>query len=1587
MKSVIDDYFGQGPKSDKRGVVPSTKVTPEKSEESHISAGTLKSTDEDVVVNGKENTMSKDKGCKTPVGKSKSASCNNPLKGRRSQKKKCAVTPKHFLQEDNLEQNTVLNCAETKDEIASPKSFAFKIRIKSKEQCLNDEDFSSPEQAVVASNMHTKELGSPQGTMFKYLVPQKNSSDPEKDCGSSSKVKVNISDFFSPAKDKKSDADHLKKSGDSVISSNNDIGKETKNAGDEKKAITPPSTSKLVKKTTKRSLSISKNRKNTKETSPLQVSDSNITVASSVQNVKSASKRKTKPTKKSLSLAKHEGKDEKSILEGPAKAQLEGKASSELNVSQSVTNAFKKIMSKSNEVNVIDVSQDLLSKKRKRGVDDDDWDGNLGCKPLKTVREDSPVRTTSKSCTLNQISCDSDDSTSSMSKAKSLKNISLNSGSGNKEEQNVASECTLKVEESKRNSLMSYFSKVSKEEVLSKEEKVEMKVKALIHSPPTTPSKKVKRRSVNSLPGGAASLGKKKPNLKNKLKESINAIDIIDNDEGTLSDMGKDNLSLPKDKKPSSPSSVKQKSLMHNASTSPKKFVLGQSVDLSNGKHGISPKTKKKSLSKNRVKKEAKNNGTGLNKSQKVTNVIDADEECLATPIANFSEEPEADVSKTTPNIQIPWTLKVCLTPLPLPTTQGTLLEEESDSDEIFLFRQDKKRKVEKQLETERLSSKNADPNSPNDKSSSPDIIFEKETDVKIASLFTRKADTQARQLFLQSGVPEQVKRTLETQRSFEEQEVEIFPKKSHIQQKDDEWTWSLPFVSIPLTLSHEEEIPLPSCKFSLKNFNGGYDILDEIDPIMSASCKGPGMRIRFGLPTDVVRPILRIIKQNSQNFVVVNTFKTLKKKFKEDDFFKAAALSAFSDVQKPKRKSANRKSLNSKLNTSLPVFRAHLWTEKYKPSTANEIVGNNGSVQQLKRWLEAWRKASEDCCNLAKQPIKEDMKRRKRKKDLLDDDDFLVSDNSSDGVNSNLPLSVAVLYGPNGNGKTSTVYALAKDLGYKVLEVNASEKRNGKLVLSKLAEATQSHQVQQGNSAEQGFAALFGKNLNPVKNKKSNKALKSNSDLEEEKAKKMSLILFEDIDIVFEEEDEGFLSAVTNLVSMSKRPVILTTTDPESPMVNRFMNSSSLILHFSCPPNLISSWLQIVSVVEGIYVAPETVQDLVYLCKGDFRRALLQMQLWVMSGANNLLMPSLPTLNHKAKKNSKHNDSDDISDNDDESTEFCPPSIPANTNCIAAMLSRSSSTETNAETAITSVEVPYPLDLGLFWWNLPPILSLKQVEHAQLPEKSKEDLSAPGHRRMLDDSFIASFCTDDGNTTDSYCTNDESDATCSQATSIGESGESQNDEKTPCNVDLTSIEPKSYKTCCSQEEMTAMLHQMHIISSIDVIAVSCRLLNASGVEPISRFSHPNLKDSLSLVKVEVEGPSYLMNSTAEDICHWLGEQSLNNTKSSFKLENLDRPVCYNSCLPNQEEHRWRDAHSETEQAALHALPMCMRLESRAISTDYLPALRTFCRLERNRSIINTKRRNRFYHYLKSLGAHLSELQLELLCHTMCDMS
>ena len=75
-------------------------------------------------------------------------------------------------------------------------------------------------------------------------------------------------------------------------------------------------------------------------------------------------------------------------------------------------------------------------------------------------------------------------------------------------------------------------------------------------------------------------------------------------------------------------------------------------------------------------------------------------------------------------------------------------------------------------------------------------------------------------------------------------------------------------------------------------------------------------------------------------------------------------------------------------------------WTEKYRPASLSEVYGNTGAVERLKKWARAWQRGK---------PVKR----------------------------------AAILAGSPGVGKTSTALALAKDMGWGVIELNASDVRN----------------------------------------------------------------------------------------------------------------------------------------------------------------------------------------------------------------------------------------------------------------------------------------------------------------------------------------------------------------------------------------------------------------------------------------------------------------------------------------------------------------------------------------------------------------
>nr|XP_030143367.3 ATPase family AAA domain-containing protein 5 isoform X2 [Taeniopygia guttata] len=126
------------------------------------------------------------------------------------------------------------------------------------------------------------------------------------------------------------------------------------------------------------------------------------------------------------------------------------------------------------------------------------------------------------------------------------------------------------------------------------------------------------------------------------------------------------------------------------------------------------------------------------------------------------------------------------------------------------------------------------------------------------------------------------------------------------------------------------------------------------------------------------------------------------------------------------------------------------------------------------------------------------------------------------------------------------------------------------------------------------------------------------------------SLILFEEVDIVFD-EDAGFLSAIKTFMATAKRPVILTTNDPTfSLMFDGYFEE----INFKTPSLLNSvSYLQALCLAENLRTDVKDLAALLTTNNCDIRQSVLCLQFWVRSGGGCLKEKCLALHGEETKK------------------------------------------------------------------------------------------------------------------------------------------------------------------------------------------------------------------------------------------------------------------------------------------------------------------------------------------------------------------
>lgn len=325
---------------------------------------------------------------------------------------------------------------------------------------------------------------------------------------------------------------------------------------------------------------------------------------------------------------------------------------------------------------------------------------------------------------------------------------------------------------------------------------------------------------------------------------------------------------------------------------------------------------------------------------------------------------------------------------------------------------------------------------------------------------------------------------------------------------------------------------------------------------------------------------------------------------------------------------------LRSRIETQASAFDRglasgpHMWPQAYAPDRWEAVL--QPQAQVLHDWLtnlEVHNVQSGHTQGKPRPAIQK--KRRKRKSGEMDD--FLADSDDDASNNMQAPKNAILLTGPSGSGKTASVYAVAQQLGFEIFEIHPGMRRNARDIMDQVGDMTQNHLVQKAAgissrrssmsasdtdgvpslpvslpSNQQTMAAFMG---NGNKSKKPTSAVMEGGKGSKAKVQKQSLILFEEVDILFD-EDKGFWSAVQALIQTSKRPVILTCNDATSVPADD-LNLYATLEYEKPSPDVAIQYLRSIAASEGHLLSAEAVHNL-YLSKGcDLRASLTELNFW----------------------------------------------------------------------------------------------------------------------------------------------------------------------------------------------------------------------------------------------------------------------------------------------------------------------------------------------------------------------------------------
>jgi replication factor C large subunit len=199
------------------------------------------------------------------------------------------------------------------------------------------------------------------------------------------------------------------------------------------------------------------------------------------------------------------------------------------------------------------------------------------------------------------------------------------------------------------------------------------------------------------------------------------------------------------------------------------------------------------------------------------------------------------------------------------------------------------------------------------------------------------------------------------------------------------------------------------------------------------------------------------------------------------------------------------------------------MWTEKYRNIRYNQIIGNENARRNFYSWLKNWRKGDR----------------------------------------------AVLMVGQAGTGKNTSIYAAARELGYFVIELNASDVRTKESLTKKLG------------------VSLYTSNL-----------------FDEKK-----LVLLDEVDGIYGREDYGGTEYVNELLEKPPLPIVLTANDYDNDNVLKLSKKTTVIHFQKVPLRMIEMYLKHIAELENRKVSRRLLSEVAKKSRGDVRAAINLLQ------------------------------------------------------------------------------------------------------------------------------------------------------------------------------------------------------------------------------------------------------------------------------------------------------------------------------------------------------------------------------------------